>query len=83
MSSYTDVAKVDDERRPSTPRAPAPFLLSVPEAAIDDLRTRLRSARLPDRTPGEAWAYGSDVDYMEDLVKYTPLCPLQTMYPMP
>jgi len=35
---------------------PAPFHLHVPDADIEDLRARLARARLPDRTPGEAWA---------------------------
>lgn len=52
-----------------TPK-PAPFTLSVPDADLDDLRDRLRRARFPDRTPGPAWTYGADPDYLRDLVAY-------------
>jgi microsomal epoxide hydrolase len=49
---------------------PKPFTLAVPEAAIVDLRERLARTRFPDQAPGPAWAYGSDVAYMQDLVAY-------------
>ena len=42
--------------------APKPFALSIPDAAIADLKTRLGLTRLPDSAPGEPWAYGSSVD---------------------
>lgn len=49
---------------------PSPFQLHVPDADIEDLRARLARARLPDRTPGEAWAYGTDPDYLSRLIAY-------------
>jgi pimeloyl-ACP methyl ester carboxylesterase len=49
---------------------PQPFALSIPDAAIADLKTRLGLTRLPDAAPGEPWAYGSSVDYVRDLVAY-------------
>jgi len=49
---------------------PQPFTLAVPEAAIADLKRRLSTTRWPDQPPGEAWATGSDVAYMQDLVAY-------------
>ena len=49
---------------------PEPFTLAVPEAAVADLRERLARTRLPDQAPGAAWAYGTDVDTMRDLVAY-------------
>ncbi len=52
------------------PADPEAFTLCVPDAALADLSQRLSFARFPERTPGEAWAYGSDVDYMRDLVDY-------------
>jgi pimeloyl-ACP methyl ester carboxylesterase len=48
---------------------PVPFTLHVPDAAIADLRERLARTRLPDQA-GEPWAYGSDVAYMQELVRY-------------
>ncbi|HEX6143974.1 MAG TPA: epoxide hydrolase [Geminicoccaceae bacterium] len=47
-----------------------PFTLRVPDADIADLRDRLARARFPDQTPGEPWAYGTDVAYLRELVAY-------------
>ena len=49
---------------------PQPFTLTIPEAAIADLRDRLGRTRFPDQAPGEAWAYGTDVGYLRQLVEY-------------
>jgi pimeloyl-ACP methyl ester carboxylesterase len=49
---------------------PVPFTLRVPDAAIADLRERLARTRFPDQAPGEPWAYGSDVAYMQELIRY-------------
>ena len=50
--------------------SPQKFELTIPDAAIADLKTRLGLTRLPDAAPGEPWAYGSSVDYVRDLVSY-------------
>ncbi len=55
------------ERRPARPEA---FTLHVPDGAIADLRERLGRTRFPDQAPGPAWAYGTEVDYLRDLVEY-------------
>jgi pimeloyl-ACP methyl ester carboxylesterase len=47
-----------------------PFQLHVPDSAIDDLRERLKRTRFPDQAPGEPWAYGTDVAYLEQLVDH-------------
>ena len=47
-----------------------PFQLQIGEDALADLRQRLASTRFPDQTPGEPWAYGSDVAYVKGLVEY-------------
>jgi microsomal epoxide hydrolase len=49
---------------------PEPFTLRVPDAAIADLRERLARTRFPDQAPGESWAYGTDVGYLQQLVEY-------------
>ena len=49
---------------------PVPFTLSVPDAALADLRQRLARTRFPDQAPGEPWAYGTDVAYMREIVDY-------------
>ena len=50
--------------------APQPFTLSIPDAALADLKTRLALTRFPDAAPGEPWAFGTSVDYARDLVGY-------------
>jgi len=49
---------------------PEPFHLAVDDAAIADLRERLRHTSFPDQAPGEPWAYGTDLDYLRGLVAY-------------
>ncbi len=49
---------------------PKPFALKVPAEALDDLRKRLGLTRFPDQAPGAGWAYGTDLDFMKDLVAY-------------
>src|SRR6516162_4403154 len=50
---------------------PQPFTLTVPEAAIGELRERLGRTRFPDQAPGPAWAYGTDVAWMRGLTDYS------------
>jgi pimeloyl-ACP methyl ester carboxylesterase len=47
-----------------------PPLLQVSQAAIDDLRSRLRLTRWPTRWPVEPWAAGADASVLERLVDY-------------
>lgn len=49
---------------------PTAFQLRVPDAAIDDLKLRLARVRWPDEPPGEAWATGSSLAYMQELIEY-------------
>jgi len=49
---------------------PVPFTLRMPDAAVADLKRRLAATRLPERPPGEAWAYGTDVDWLAELLRY-------------
>ncbi len=49
---------------------PETFSLSVPDAAIADLRDRLARTRFPDQAPGEPWEYGTNVEYLRQLVEY-------------
>lgn len=50
--------------------SPTPFRLAVPEDVIADLRDRLARTRFADQAPGEPWAYGTPVDYLQELVRY-------------
>ena len=44
-----------------------PFPLAVPQADLDDLATRLRLVRWPDRETGEGWFQGVPLDEMKAL----------------
>jgi microsomal epoxide hydrolase len=50
--------------------AATPFTLAVPDAELADLAVRLDRTRLPDQTPGEPWAFGTDVAWLQDLLGY-------------
>ncbi len=47
-----------------------PFTISIPEAALKDLRARLLATRWPDQIEGSGWAYGMDTAYLKELVAY-------------
>jgi microsomal epoxide hydrolase len=47
-----------------------PFTIAVSDDVLADLRQRLSRVRWPDEAPGPAWAYGTSLDYMKDLVAY-------------
>jgi epoxide hydrolase len=46
-----------------------PFTIAIPEAALDDLRTRLAATRFPEPAPGDGWEYGTPVSYLRDMVE--------------
>jgi pimeloyl-ACP methyl ester carboxylesterase len=52
------------------PEKIAATTLHIVEPALADLRERLARVRFPDPAPGEAWTYGTDVTYMQELVEY-------------
>jgi microsomal epoxide hydrolase len=47
-----------------------PFVIDVPDAALDDLRRRLRRARWTEALAGPSWQLGTDRAYLEELVEY-------------
>ena len=49
---------------------PTPFTLHIPDADIADLRERLGRTRYPDSGARRAWAYGTEVDYLRELIEY-------------
>src|SRR4051795_6424890 len=49
---------------------PTPFTLHVPDGELVELRERLGRTRYPDQAPGEPWAYGTQLDYLRELVDY-------------
>ena len=59
-----------DTGAPTGPEAVRPITIGVPDAVLDDLQDRLARARLPDQIPGTAWEYGTDGDYLVELLAY-------------
>ena len=47
-----------------------PFKIDIPDSVLDDLRARLERTRWPDELPGVGWEYGSNMDYIKELVEY-------------
>jgi pimeloyl-ACP methyl ester carboxylesterase len=47
-----------------------PFKIDLGDEVLDDLRHRLETVRWPDEIPGSGWDYGSNLDYMKELVEY-------------
>lgn len=48
----------------------SPYLVEIPDADLDALRSRLRSPRWPDEVADVGWDYGVPRAYVEDLVEY-------------
>ena len=49
---------------------PEPFEIHISDDVLDDLHRRLDTTRWPDELPGTGWDYGSNMDYMKELVEY-------------
>jgi microsomal epoxide hydrolase len=47
-----------------------PFTIRVPDAVLADLKTRLKSPRVPESLNGDGWTYGTDTTYLKQLVAY-------------
>ena len=47
-----------------------PFQIQIPDSVLDDLKSRLERTRWPDEIPGSQWDYGSNLDYIKELVHY-------------
>ncbi|MER5411057.1 epoxide hydrolase [Streptomyces sp. NPDC002769] len=47
-----------------------PLTLQTEPAALEDLRTRLRTTRWPDAPEDAGWALGTDIAYLRELVAY-------------
>jgi len=45
-------------------------MIQIAAEVLDDLRERLRRVRWPDEIPDAGWRYGTDLNYMKDLVAY-------------
>ena len=46
------------------------FDISVPDEVLTDLNDRLVRTRLPDQIPGTGWDYGTNREYLKELIEY-------------
>ena len=49
---------------------PEPFEIHIEDDVLEDLRHRLSVTRWPDELPGVGWGYGTNMDYLKELVNY-------------
>ena len=49
---------------------PEPFSVHIDDEVLEDLQDRLAATRWPNELPGAGWDYGSNLDYMKELVDY-------------
>ncbi|WP_237113340.1 epoxide hydrolase family protein [Pseudohongiella spirulinae] len=47
-----------------------PFIVSISDVQISDLSARLAQRRLPDQLRSDSWQYGTDTDYLDELLNY-------------
>lgn len=47
-----------------------PFEILVSDQNLEDLRLRLQRSRLPDQLNNISWEYGTDIDYMREVLEY-------------
>src|SRR5271156_3651782 len=52
------------------PMGPEPFEIAVPDAELDDLRSRLAHTRWADDLGNADWRYGVERGWLEDMVRY-------------
>lgn len=55
---------------PAADRSVTPFKVRIPQAALDDLRQRLRSTRFPDKETVGDWTQGVPLEKAQALVAY-------------
>lgn len=62
----------DSSTTPLADNNPAiiPFEIAIPDADLVDLKQRLANTRLPDQIPGTSWEYGTELEYLTELLDY-------------
>jgi hypothetical protein len=46
------------------------FTVNIPQETLDDLRLRLKGIRWIDGVSGAGWDYGTNLDYLKELLEY-------------
>ena len=47
-----------------------PFTIAVENSVLEDLQQRLADTRWPDEIPNSGWDYGTNLDYLKELIEY-------------
>ena len=47
-----------------------PFTIAILQATLDDLHERLARTRWPEEAESTGWSYGTNLDYLKELVDY-------------
>ena len=47
-----------------------PFEIAVSDETLEDLKQRLNMTRLPDQLDGAGWDYGTELEYLTELITY-------------
>jgi pimeloyl-ACP methyl ester carboxylesterase len=50
--------------------APQRFTVAIPDQVLDDLRGRLAHTRFPGEVANSGWRYGTNLDYLKELIDY-------------
>ncbi|KAK9818742.1 hypothetical protein WJX74_007113 [Apatococcus lobatus] len=58
------------EEQVATDPSPRKFVVDVSERDQNDLKLRLRLARYPDQINGAGWEYGTELEYLKELMTY-------------
>ena len=71
QSLQNTTAMTSDSKQLANNDAPiVPFEIAVPDRAIEDLQRRLANTRLPDQLDNSSWEYGTNLQYLQELLDY-------------
>ena len=70
LLSLVALMSINAHAQTPTSAAITPFSIHVPDQDIADLKQRLAMTRLPDQIPGVGWDYGTDTEYLRELLDY-------------
>lgn len=60
----------NNQRAASNMSEITPFTIEIPDSALEDLADRLASTRLPEQLNGQAWRYGTERSFLDELLSY-------------
>jgi microsomal epoxide hydrolase len=63
-------ATAHDGHAQPAPNPIVPYRIAVPDSVLGDLRERLARTRLPTEIDGSGWDYGTNLDYLKELLTY-------------